>query len=291
MNAVSTKENLAHRKCVIDPVCPICGVEVETIEHAIFRCEWASSVWSLCGLAGFCVEITSVCNWVEKVLSAGGFKKLSFCAFVCWAIWNGRNNFMFALKDVSPSSTVEWAYSFFDEFSNVALSSHPSMPGPLSISSVVWSPPLVGVLKINCDAAWKNAETAFGCVIRNHEGLLLECFGARFRASSVLMAEAMAIREACIFCLKGGIRNVVIECDNASVVSWCDQSGKSPQWDCISIVADISALAINVNVSFNLIRREANRAADALARWVLKLGCVPNLSSIPLALRQSFDVS
>ncbi|KAE9457406.1 hypothetical protein C3L33_10688, partial [Rhododendron williamsianum] len=36
-NVLATKENLFARKCARDPVCGICGVEVESIEHVLFR--------------------------------------------------------------------------------------------------------------------------------------------------------------------------------------------------------------------------------------------------------------
>jgi len=215
---------------------------------------------------------------------------LSLCGFVGWAIWLGRNNFVFALKDVSPRLTVEWATSSYEEFLNVIGPPHSSRSDPQPSLSVEWSPPPVGVMKINCDAAWKNSKAAFGCIIRDHEGSVLECFGARFSALSVQMAEAIAIREACIFCLKAGISNVIIENDNASVVSWCVRSRTSPNWDCKSVVAGILALADSCNASFSSVRHEANRAADSLARWVLKSGPISSLSSVPFLLRLSFDV-
>lgn len=44
-----TIEKLFSRAIVDDPLCPICGVEVETSAHAIWRCPASSAVWADCG--------------------------------------------------------------------------------------------------------------------------------------------------------------------------------------------------------------------------------------------------
>jgi len=47
-NILPTKEKLFHRKVVSDPFCPICGTEVETLGHFLWRCGWSSGVWAEC---------------------------------------------------------------------------------------------------------------------------------------------------------------------------------------------------------------------------------------------------
>ena len=39
--------------------------------------------------------------------------------------------------------------------------------------------------------------------------------------SSVFQAKALAIKEACIFCVKSGLKGVIIESDNLAVIDWC----------------------------------------------------------------------
>ena len=56
----------------------------------------------------------------------------------------------------------------------------------------------------------KRSSRAIACVVRDHSGALLDCFGKPVSVSSVFMAEALAIREACTFWLKVGVLNVVI---------------------------------------------------------------------------------
>ncbi|GFY82390.1 hypothetical protein Acr_02g0006300 [Actinidia rufa] len=44
-NWVATKDNLFKRRCVMDPFCPICKNEPETIESVLFRRDWSRGVW------------------------------------------------------------------------------------------------------------------------------------------------------------------------------------------------------------------------------------------------------
>jgi hypothetical protein len=45
-NLLPTRENLAKRKIITDPSCPICGLEAESIEHILWECSSSSDVWS-----------------------------------------------------------------------------------------------------------------------------------------------------------------------------------------------------------------------------------------------------
>ena len=78
---------------------------------------------------------------------------------------------------------------------------------------------LTSCLKLNCDAAVKRSSGALGCIICNSLGYVVECFGKQISVSSVFLAEALAIREACLFCANAGIGNAFIGSDNSSVVN------------------------------------------------------------------------
>lgn len=80
---------------------------------------------------------------------------------------------------------------------------------------VSWSPDINKRFKINCDAA-VSSEEAVACVIRDGFGNLVDFFGKRINAVPVFVAEALAIREACIFCCKSGISNIVSEGESAN---------------------------------------------------------------------------
>lgn len=75
--------------------------------------------------------------------------------------------------------------------------------------------------------------------MRNKEGKLIECLGKSFHAASVSM-----VREACFFCLKAGISNVVIERDNLDVLNFCSDLNRAPPWDCKAVLSDIKEYVI-----------------------------------------------
>lgn len=45
VGAVATRSALFKRKCAVNPMCPICLVEEETLEHLLFLCPWTKSCW------------------------------------------------------------------------------------------------------------------------------------------------------------------------------------------------------------------------------------------------------
>ena len=44
-NALPVNDNLYKRKMINSPICKICNMHKETIEHALFLCPWTSLVW------------------------------------------------------------------------------------------------------------------------------------------------------------------------------------------------------------------------------------------------------
>jgi hypothetical protein len=44
-----TRENLCRRKIIMDPLCPLCGIEVEFGFHILCQCPSAMDVWSSMG--------------------------------------------------------------------------------------------------------------------------------------------------------------------------------------------------------------------------------------------------
>ena len=42
---LATKENLFRRKIVHDPLCPICGLKIETMGHILWNCGSGKDVW------------------------------------------------------------------------------------------------------------------------------------------------------------------------------------------------------------------------------------------------------
>ncbi|KAF7150063.1 hypothetical protein RHSIM_Rhsim02G0194700 [Rhododendron simsii] len=95
-NAVATKENLFARKCARNPMCEICGDEIESIEHVLFRCEWTEEVWANSGVVfpSPVNRMVSIKRWMVSLVEDWGNRfseRMGAIAQICWAIWKQRN--------------------------------------------------------------------------------------------------------------------------------------------------------------------------------------------------------
>lgn len=89
-NALATKEFFFFSKSARSPVCGICRVEVESIEHDLFRRNWTKKVWDNCGIIfpEPNEKMTSVRVWLLNLQPAFGNDfsvKLGMIAQICWA--------------------------------------------------------------------------------------------------------------------------------------------------------------------------------------------------------------
>ncbi|CAL5334718.1 unnamed protein product [Camellia sinensis] len=87
-NALATKENLFRRKCSPLNMCPICMIEVESMEHLLFGYGWVRAVWFGCDL-NYRVDwtsISSVLHWVCVVRKSFLHKVdcIQFFSTVAW---------------------------------------------------------------------------------------------------------------------------------------------------------------------------------------------------------------
>lgn len=118
-------------------------------------------------------------------------------------------------------------------------------------------------------------------------GCLIDCFGSKFNSPClVLVAEVLVVREACIFCIKGGLSGVCLESDSSGVVSWCIKSDGVPPWEIAAVVSDIQVLASRGDLSFSAVRRSVDEVANWAAKFCLANGGWSiNFCCLPLCLK------
>lgn len=80
--AIATWEDLFRRRCTVNPCCPICHDQTESVKHLILLCPWMQPVWFSSPL---CIQTPQLlhlmigsltylrCDWVPKSLSRGFF--------------------------------------------------------------------------------------------------------------------------------------------------------------------------------------------------------------------------
>lgn len=189
-----------------------------------------------------------------------------------WSIWKARNEFIFqgtpiGIKNIALKMEQAW-----EEIQSIMLkpnAAHSRGTFSLSSNAGKWTPPGTDQVKINCDASWKkDFEGGFGAVIiRNHKGDLID--GKKFKvvASSALMCEAMALREACMMAKTMNLHSVQIESDNKELISLSVSELDHP-WECACIIHAIRALVKDLNLIVSWIPTSVNRAVHRVASFV-----------------------
>ena len=103
-NILPTKLNLVKKGINTDPRCPICGLQKETVEHALWTCEAIRDVWVVCSVRtqkSIMMEVdfvTLLMSLMDK-LEAHELQKI---VTVAKYIWLRRNKVLF-LRGISVS--------------------------------------------------------------------------------------------------------------------------------------------------------------------------------------------
>ncbi|XP_043706355.1 uncharacterized protein LOC122656002 [Telopea speciosissima] len=137
-------------------------------------------------------------------------------------------------------------------------------------------PPPVGVVKVDCDAAFikDTAKGGLGVIFRDHTGVVLRARSIPIMLSSVIHGEIMAIRSALLLALDLGYNNLVVVSNSRDAILFIEGS-KSPSWEMEGLVDDVVNLKSSFSyISFSFVPRAMNIVSDALARKALSLGCV-----------------
>lgn len=110
-DALPTYEYLFRRKLVDSPLCTICGIEPETIEHVFLFCPWTRPLWFGSEFQ-WSIDVNSVQNvqlWlfqkvleIKRVYPENANQVFALVGSIFWAIWKGRNEFVHEGKPVNP---------------------------------------------------------------------------------------------------------------------------------------------------------------------------------------------
>lgn len=133
---------------------------------------------------------------------------------------------------------------------------------------VWWNAPPQGFVKLNFDRSLFQNFAAGGFIICDQASNLRKAGAAPYGDTSILVAEARALRDGLREVIKAGFQFLLIEGDNSTVIQAIKGATHTP-WTISLIVSDIlhyMQQLTQVFLSHNF--REANLAAD----WVAKLG-------------------
>jgi len=101
-----------------------------------------------------------------------------------------------------------------------------------------WYPPLPGFVKLNFDGSLINSSAAGGFIIRDWTGKLVKACATYYGNTSILVAEARALRDGLRLAIQAGFNNIVIEGDNKIVIHALKGKIHIP-WQISNIIEDI----------------------------------------------------
>ncbi|GKA92822.1 RNA-directed DNA polymerase, eukaryota, reverse transcriptase zinc-binding domain protein [Tanacetum coccineum] len=119
LNKLPTRVNLDRKGIDVDStLCPICGDDVETINHLFFTCEMARVLWANLACwwdldVPFCSSFSDWICWLDSShLSAKGKLFLDGVGgTVLWTIWNYRNRLIFSVDPPKKASLWDFIVS------------------------------------------------------------------------------------------------------------------------------------------------------------------------------------
>ncbi|GJS50441.1 reverse transcriptase [Tanacetum coccineum] len=122
------------------------------------------------------------------------------------------------------------------------------------------------LVKINCDAAFKDSTAAMAIVGRDSSGSVLHVYGTPCHAFSPLHAEIFAIHSACHLASCRGWYHAIVESDSQVAIS-LSSTDIVPPWSIDALVADIRLWSKNMNLTFSWTSRDNNKVAHYAARF------------------------
>ncbi|GKE34826.1 reverse transcriptase, partial [Tanacetum coccineum] len=194
----------------------------------------------------------------DKSCNQEAIRILSIVATTCWSISKSRNKFIYDKVALSSTNTLASIYAQLAEYDKLVMckltppTSLPTTPAQTSLPSLQWIPlsPHEPLVKINCDAAYKDTIAAFGIVVRDSPGSLLNVHGNSCFATSPLHAEVIAIHSACRLTYNRGWVGAIVESDSHIAISLsCSET--TPPWSLGSLIEDMRTWSKNLHLTFS----------------------------------------
>ncbi|XP_059310338.1 uncharacterized protein LOC132061571 [Lycium ferocissimum] len=110
---LTTKDRIGSWGIDIDPICPLCGLADETIQHFVFECNVTGAIWRCLlrwqGIPRANLSWTEVVKWAERYCKGrslgASIHKITLAATV-YHVWLERNGRVFKQKQRSREAIV-----------------------------------------------------------------------------------------------------------------------------------------------------------------------------------------
>jgi ribonuclease HI len=255
-----------------DGACFFCGRH-ERIEHTILFCQFAREVWEAVSSEHHLnlgrKFFTSSRSWTLDFLERASEMEATVMITTMWHIWDARNRVREGESLMHPKSVAEKCLAYIQMIATHLFKPASNQRRETNKSVLKWSPPPVGTVSINVDAAIfaSSRQMGSGVVIRDHNGVCLTACSERVdEVVTPEIAEALAMRRAMSLAKDEGFSKIIVNSDCLSVLKriMCDTEDRS---SCGTVIRDIKKLAKTFrSCSFHHVNRVINVAAHSLAK-------------------------
>ncbi|XP_042980188.1 uncharacterized protein LOC122310339 [Carya illinoinensis] len=220
--SLPTNLNLLKKKVVTSPLCLICLTEEEIVFHALWSCKSAQDVWYLGSrqLQKMSSFAESFRELLESMLEKFPSEILCEMAVTAKLLWHQRNNLVFEDSFSSPAILSKKILAELSLIRSEAEQRAVKQPEQV-LSPQTWTPPPLGVLKANWDAAVDkiNSRMGLGVVIRDSKGLSIATLWAcKAMHPDPILGEVAATLRAISLYADLGLTHIVLEGDSLGVV-------------------------------------------------------------------------
>ncbi|CAL1410643.1 unnamed protein product [Linum trigynum] len=270
-NAVATKRNLWLRRCSPSPLCSLCQLNEEDIWHCLFRCPHAARVWQVNHPSlPIPQDSTPVVMWLVAIFESLPNVSIHAVVVCLWAIWIARNERVF--KGVIPRTAVTSANAVrdFNFWTTPPLvqSVHGTHSQHISDHSTLSLPPSSSQWEVYCDGSFRSESqvAAYGVIITNPHGQVVDGSAGTFFCSSAIVAEAKALLIAVRMAASlHGPASIFSDCK--VLVDIIQDPQKVGPWQVRAWIQRIRfLLQTHIGLSLFFTPRSTNKSAD----WVAK---------------------
>lgn len=228
-------------------------------------------------------------NWLQSFFNDESL--IAKTLIILYHIWKARNHLIFRNIDPNP---IRIAFSAANMFLNYSADIPKKNTNQIHSSLIKWKCPPPGMIKLNFDGSVKlNSSASAGFILRNSSGTPILASAKSLGKSSIIVAEAMALRAGLQACLFHNHTQIEAEGDSKILIDCINKKIGIP-WKIKPIIEDIwSLVPYFSSISFHHVWREANFAADAIADSVFDDGQALSWStSYPVSVRNAivFDL-
>jgi hypothetical protein len=146
---------LFKKRITDDPLCPICGLEVEMVGHILWSCAAARDVWSECKacIQKCCSEEVDFRIVLMKLMDKLEVKDFELVVVIARQIWLRRNKLVFEGEFTPLKRVFTIASDQLGFRRQVTDGKKHETHGSRQQDVVSWKPPARGMVKLNWDAA------------------------------------------------------------------------------------------------------------------------------------------